>query len=161
MTSNATCPLAGGAGTYVSPPEPPSSINWDQTIPYALAGRWHHAKRRILLMGLIRETIFKLLAQHLVHNPLPPPPPPALRVPTLLNFTIHWDESSKSVFNKLATNIVTQKITHEQPSMLTTEEVEELPSMVSSHIKYLCRCYKDQNREDTEDFNTWRLRCCA
>ncbi|KAG8697876.1 hypothetical protein FRC11_014780, partial [Ceratobasidium sp. 423] len=49
----------------------------------------------------------------------------------------------------------------EQPGMLSSDEVAELPSMVSKHIKYLCRCYKDQNRDDADDFNTRRLNRCS
>ncbi|CCO37150.1 hypothetical protein BN14_11302 [Rhizoctonia solani AG-1 IB] len=46
-------------GNYVSPPEPVLEINWDQTVQHdAPAGRRRRAKRRVLLMALIRETIF-------------------------------------------------------------------------------------------------------
>ncbi|KAH7335571.1 hypothetical protein B0J17DRAFT_731422 [Rhizoctonia solani] len=161
LMTNTTRPPNGG-GSYVSPPEPPKPINWDQTIQYdEPAGRQRRARRRILLMALIRETIFKLLSRRSVHDPLPPPPPPGLRVPTMLEFAIRWDEYHKSIFNQLAADIVVQKISVEQPGMLTPEELNELPSMVSSHIKYLCRCYKDQNRDNAEDFNALRLRRCA
>ncbi|CUA72715.1 hypothetical protein RSOLAG22IIIB_10249 [Rhizoctonia solani] len=161
VATNTTHPANGG-GSYVSPPEPPEPISWDQTIQYdEPAGRQRRARRRILLMALIRETIFKLLSRRSVHDPLPPPPPPGLRVPTLLEFAIRWHEYYKSIFNQLAANIVVQKISIEQSGMLTPEELNELPSMVSSHIKYLCRCYKDQNRDDAEDFNALRLRRCA
>ncbi|CAE6387485.1 unnamed protein product [Rhizoctonia solani] len=150
-----------GSGTYVSPPEPTLPVNWDQTIQFdAPAGRKRRAKRHVLLMALIRETIFRLLSRHSVHDPLPPPPPPALRAPTIQNFAIRWEESSKSIFNELAARVVAEKIACEQPGMLTPDEVEELPALVSKHIKYLCRCYKDQNREDAEDFNTRRLNRC-
>ncbi|KDN41648.1 hypothetical protein RSAG8_07326, partial [Rhizoctonia solani AG-8 WAC10335] len=102
----------------MSPPEPPELVNWDQNIPYDVpAGRWHHAKWQVLLMGLIHEAIFKLLSQHSVHDPLPPPPPPSLQ----------------SIFNQLAANIVAQMISIKQPSMLTVEEIEELPSTITSH----------------------------
>ncbi|CUA75337.1 hypothetical protein RSOLAG22IIIB_05838 [Rhizoctonia solani] len=161
VATNTTRPANGG-GSYVSPPKPPKPINWDQTIQYdEPAGRQCRARRRILLMALIRETIFKLLSRRSVHDPLPPPPPPGLRVPTPLEFAIRWHEYYKSIFNQLAANIVVQKISIEQPGMLTPEELNDLPSMVSSHIKYLCRCYKDQNRDNAEDFNALRLRCCA
>ncbi|KDN46764.1 hypothetical protein RSAG8_04144, partial [Rhizoctonia solani AG-8 WAC10335] len=149
-------------GTHVSPPESPSPVNWDQNIQYnAPAGRRRRAERRVLIMALVRETIFWLLSRNSVHDPLPPPPPPGLRVPTKVNFGVRWQESSKSIFNQLAANIVAQTIVVEQPGMLSTNEVEELPTMVSKHVKYLCRCYKDQNREDTEDFNARRLNRCA
>ncbi|CCO34714.1 hypothetical protein BN14_08821 [Rhizoctonia solani AG-1 IB] len=158
---NVNHPTARG-GKHVSPPDPPAPVNWDQSTPFdEPAGRQRRARRRVLIMGLIRETIFKLLARKSVRDPLPPPPPPALRVPTLENFAIRWEESSKSVFNRLAISIVSQKIIHQQPEMLTPEETKELPSMVASHIKYLCQCYKDQNQDDAEEFNTRRLRCCG
>ncbi|KAG8726804.1 hypothetical protein FRC11_014465, partial [Ceratobasidium sp. 423] len=134
-------------GTHVSPPEPPPPINWDQDIQYnAPAGRRRRAERRVLIMGLIRETIFWLLSHSSVHDPLLPPPPSGLRVPTALNF---------------AADVVAQMITTEQPGMLSSDEVVELPSMVSKHIKYLCQCYKDQNRDDAEDFNAQRLNRCG
>ncbi|CAE6487538.1 unnamed protein product [Rhizoctonia solani] len=149
-------------GTYVSPPEPHSPINWDQGIQYdAPAGRRRRAERRVLIMGLIRETIFRLLSRSSVHDPLPPPPPSGLRVPTALNFGIRWQESEKSIFNRSAADVVAQIIAMEQPGMLSSDEAIELPSMVSKHIKYLCRCYKDQNRDDAEEFNVRRLSRCG
>ncbi|KAF8684339.1 hypothetical protein RHS04_01428 [Rhizoctonia solani] len=155
-------PIQANKGAHVSPPEPTLPINWDQTIQYnAPAGRRRRAKRHVLLMALIRETIFRLLARHSVHDPLPPPPPPSLRAPTITNFAVRWDESRKSIFNQLAAQIVAEKIVCDQPGMLTADEVESLPVLVSKHIKYLCRCYKDQNREDAEEFNARRLNRCG
>ncbi|CAE6444117.1 unnamed protein product [Rhizoctonia solani] len=161
MATNRPNPSTGG-GAYVSPPEPTLSVNWDQNIQYdAPAGRRRRAERRVLIMGLIRETIFRLLSRRSVHDPLPPPPPPSLRAPTELNFAVRWQESYKSIFNQLAADIVSQKITMEKPGMLSAAETEELRTMVSKHIQYLCRCYRDQNREDAEDFNTQRRNRCG
>ncbi|KAG8732175.1 hypothetical protein FRC11_000265 [Ceratobasidium sp. 423] len=161
MATNRPNPSTEG-GAYVSPPEPTLSVNWDQNIQYdAPAGRRRRAERRVLIMGLIHETIFRLLSRRSVHDPLPPPPPPSLRAPTEINFAFRWQESYKSIFNQSAANIVVQKIMTEKPGMLSANETEELPTMVSKHIQYLCRCYKEQNREDAEDFNTQRRNRCG
>ncbi|KAF8601120.1 hypothetical protein BDV93DRAFT_510387 [Ceratobasidium sp. AG-I] len=152
----------GRDDTFASPPKPPNPVNWDQTISFDMpAGRKRRAKRHVLLMGLIRETIFKLLSRRSVHDPLPAPPPPSLRAPSIHNFGVRWNESEKSIFNRLATNIVAQKITYDQPGMLTTQEMEDLIPMVNRHIKYLCRTYKSQIREDAEEFNARRLERCS
>ncbi|CAE6433989.1 unnamed protein product [Rhizoctonia solani] len=152
--------IAGGA--YVSPPEPAPPIDWNQDVQYdAPTGRRRRAERRVLIMGFIRETIFRLLSRTSVHDPLPPPPPLAIPVPTRLKYGVRWQESSKSTYNRLAAQVVAETIMTEQPGMLSDDEAAELPSMVSKHIKYLCRCYRDQNREDAEDFNARRLNRCG
>ncbi|KAG8714231.1 hypothetical protein FRC11_009328, partial [Ceratobasidium sp. 423] len=155
-------PANPGSQDYASPPEPPTPINWDQTIACEdPAGRRRRAKRIVLLMGLVRETFFRLLSRRSVHDPLPPAPPPGQKVPTDHNFGIHWYESAKSQFNQIAAHIVARRIAYENPGMLTDQEVESLQELATRHIKYLCRCYKNQNREDAEEFNTHRLLRCS
>ncbi|KEP48004.1 hypothetical protein V565_136830, partial [Rhizoctonia solani 123E] len=132
----------GGGGTYVSPPDPPKPINWDQS-------------------SLIRGMLGSMIKRTSNRDPLPHPPPASLRAPTEENFGIRGDENERSPFNQMAAKIVAEKIERDQPDLLTTTEKQELRAKVTKHIKYLCRRYKDDNRPDAEEFNQKRLKRCS
>ncbi|KAF8594172.1 hypothetical protein BDV93DRAFT_515987 [Ceratobasidium sp. AG-I] len=147
-----TKPSQKDQGGHTSPPEPPQDPTWNQSVPCTLpAGRRSRAQRHRLLLhlqGLIRETIFKLLGRKSVRDPLPPPPPVFVRAPTLVNFCIRWDENEKSVFNRIAASLIVQRLSGEQPAILTVDETKKLPGM-------------NQVREDAEDFRAGRLQRCS
>ncbi|KAG9091291.1 hypothetical protein FS749_016657 [Ceratobasidium sp. UAMH 11750] len=149
---------------YTSPPEPPKDPVWDQTVTCTLpAGRRARAARHTQILAMIREVMLKLLKIPPLKKggTLPPPPPPAVRVPTRDQFSLRWDETEKSQFNKIAAGILVQEISDNPPLVLTDSEIQQLPKMVQQHIRYLCRRYKNKNRADTEEFNARRLKNCS
>ncbi|KAG8714619.1 hypothetical protein FRC11_007777 [Ceratobasidium sp. 423] len=152
----------GGGGTYVSPPEPPKPINWDQSVVCDTpAGRQARARREVFLAGLIRGTLGSMLKRTSNREPLPHPPPASLRAPTNNEFGIRYEENERSPFNQMAANVVAERIIRDQLDLLTAAEKLELRRKVTKHIKYLCRRYKDENCSDAEEFNRRRLKRCS
>ncbi|KAG8691105.1 hypothetical protein FRC11_006760 [Ceratobasidium sp. 423] len=151
------------AGVYTSPPEPPKDPVWDQTVPCLLpAGRQARAVRHNMLLGLVREMILLLLQLPCFKRGtlLPAPPPASVRAPTRERYHIRWYETEKSPFNQAAAAILLQEII-QSGVQLTAEELRELPKMIEQHIRYLYRRYKNENRDDAEEFNAWRLKRCS
>ncbi|KAG8684711.1 hypothetical protein FRC08_013531 [Ceratobasidium sp. 394] len=111
----------------------------------------------------IRETILKMLGLNTLPkgSTLPAPPPSGVRAPTQDRFYIRWDQTEKTPFNKIAAGLVIQEMCNAEPNSLTAEEVKQLPKLVEQHIRYLCRRYKNENREDAGEFNAKRLKRCS
>ncbi|CAE6474955.1 unnamed protein product [Rhizoctonia solani] len=152
----------GAGGTYVSPPEPPKPVNWDQSVVCDTpAGRRARARREIFVAGLIRGALGSMLKRISNKEPLPDPPPASLRAPSEEEFGIRYNETERSPFNQMAAGIVAEKIVRDQPDLLTAVEKLELRTKVTKHLKYLCRRYKDENRPDAEEFNRRRLKRCS
>ncbi|KAG9114897.1 hypothetical protein FRC07_007608, partial [Ceratobasidium sp. 392] len=110
----------------------------------------------------IRREMNKLLKRKNNKQPLPPPPPPEIRYPTEENFGIRWEEMEKCLFNRMAADVVTEYLRrHWEAEALTKSELGELPRMVSDHIRYLCRTWKNVHREDAEDYKKAQLLSAA
>ncbi|KAG8708238.1 hypothetical protein FRC08_000048 [Ceratobasidium sp. 394] len=133
----------------VSPYSLPNQVNWDQGVAYTQpAGRQPRLARRILLLKEIRATIMKLLGCKDYKPPLPAPPANS-HFPTADNFGIRWEEKEKSLFNRLAANVVVEQfIRNWEGSELTASERDGLPRMVTEHIRYLCRIQNDSGKPD-------------
>ncbi|KAG9093141.1 hypothetical protein FS749_014997 [Ceratobasidium sp. UAMH 11750] len=162
MTPNA--PNHPQRSTHTSPPEPPIDPKWDQTVRCTLpAGRRARAARHTAILSSIRETILKMLDLTTLPkgSTLPAPPPSSVRAPTQDRFCIRWDQTEKTPFNKIAAGLVVQEMCNAEPNSLTAEEVKRLPKLVEQHIRYLCRRYKNENREDADEFNAKRLKRCS
>ncbi|KAG8732467.1 hypothetical protein FRC11_013453 [Ceratobasidium sp. 423] len=156
-TSKTQAEIKGKATSHISPPEPTLPIEWDQTVECLLpAGRQPHDKR----LGLIREYISTLLGRTSVKDPLPHPPPRSQPC-SLDKLGLRLDESEQSPYNLLVAKLIAQYIINHEPGLLSNEEIKSLPSLVSGHIKYLCRRYKNENRVDAEQFNRRRLKRCS
>ncbi|KAG9097336.1 hypothetical protein FRC06_007657 [Ceratobasidium sp. 370] len=98
-------------------------------------------KQCVALAGYIRIVIWQFLKLKKKADPLPHGPPPEVAAPTATAFYIKWDESEKSEFNAIAARIVAQQIVREFPSIC---DLDEMHSMVTSHIKYLRARYRCQ-----------------
>ncbi|KAG8692790.1 hypothetical protein FRC08_009536 [Ceratobasidium sp. 394] len=157
-------PEVPDTSAYTSPPKPPHDPVWNQSVPCTLpAGRRARAARHTEILAMVRERVLTLLKIPSLKKGyvLPPPPPPAVCAPTQENFSLQWDETEKSQFNKIAAGVLIQEITQDPFNDLTPAEVEQLPKMVQQHIRYLCRRYKNENRINAEEFNARRLKNCA
>ncbi|KAG9121132.1 hypothetical protein FRC07_003038 [Ceratobasidium sp. 392] len=145
------------------PPQPSEKENWDQSVPHnEPAGRQPRLARKVLISRVIRKTIMVLLKRTEKTQPLPPSPPDEIRYPTAENFGIRWEEMEKSLFNRLAAKVVVAQVCKEwKGSPLTEQESNELPGMVSEHIRYLCRCWKMSQKENAEALKRAQLKKAA
>ncbi|KAG8772878.1 hypothetical protein FRC12_002850 [Ceratobasidium sp. 428] len=134
------------------PPEPPVEENWDQSLPYdEPAGRQSRAPRRVLISSIIRKNLLQLLKRANKQTALPPPPPAEIQYPTEENFGIRYDEMEKSIFNRLAAEVVFKRVCKTwEGDALTKEEIADLPGQCKEHIRHLCRTWKKAQREDAE-----------
>ncbi|KAG8699255.1 hypothetical protein FRC08_005413 [Ceratobasidium sp. 394] len=142
-----------------SPPQPWPIPQWDQTVPCTIpAGRKSRPTPQIQLARHIRKTMLTLLKRPTHTSPLPPLPPDDVRYPTLNNFSIQFDQSETSFFNQMATNIAALQIRCDYPKRLSKQLTDQIPKMVTSHIWYLCRCYKSALKANADEQRAARLK---
>ncbi|KAG9094491.1 hypothetical protein FRC06_010759 [Ceratobasidium sp. 370] len=137
----------------VSPPKPRKEANWDQAVECSIpAGRQPCEVRRTMILGIIRKAIAELIGHTDKKKPLPLSPPTNVLFPTLQNFYIRWEESEKSLFNRLAAGIAIDYIKENwADENFTATEIADLTPMVAEHIRYLCRIVKRANRPDAKE----------
>ncbi|KAG8719988.1 hypothetical protein FRC09_010284 [Ceratobasidium sp. 395] len=142
------------------PSQPPAEEKWDQSVPHNdPAGKQAREARRVFISRAIREIIMQLLKRADKTQPLPDSPPDEIRYPTENNFGIRWEETKKSIFNRIAAEIVLKKVCAKwEGDALTPEELKELPAQVSEHIRYLCRIWKNAQQEDAENLKKAQLK---
>ncbi|KAG8779701.1 hypothetical protein FRC12_023932 [Ceratobasidium sp. 428] len=142
-----------------SPPEPRPLPKWDQTVPCTIpAGRKSRTKPRVRLTRFVRKTLLTLLNRPTRTSPLPPLPADDVRYPTLDKYSIRFDQSETSIFNQMAANIAALKIRRDYPGKLTKSMADGIADMVTSHIRYLCRCYKSELKDDANELRAVRLK---
>ncbi|KAG8778634.1 hypothetical protein FRC12_024879 [Ceratobasidium sp. 428] len=142
------------------PSQPPAEETWDQSVPHNdPAGKQAREARRVFISGAIRKTIMQLLKRTDKKQPLPDSPPDEIRYPTENNFGIRWEETHKSIFNRLAADIVFKKVCADwEGDALTPEELKELPAQVSEHVRYLGRTWKTAQHEDAKELKKIQLK---
>ncbi|KAG8735819.1 hypothetical protein FRC10_010106 [Ceratobasidium sp. 414] len=142
-----------------SPPQPRAIPQWDQTVPCTVpAGRKSRPTVHVKLARHIRSTMLALLKRLTRASPLPPLPPDDVRYPTLNNFSIRFDQSETCFFNQIAANIAALQIRRDYPAKLPEQLVKQIPEMVTSHIRYLCRCYKSELKANGDELRATRLK---
>ncbi|KAG9096250.1 hypothetical protein FRC06_008872 [Ceratobasidium sp. 370] len=142
-----------------SPPQPRPIPRWDQSVPCTIpAGRKSRATPRVQLARHIRKTLQVLLMRRTRTSPFPPLPADNIRYPTLGKYSIRFDQSENSIFNQIAANIATLQIRRDYPGRLSDHLIKEIPEMVTSHIRYLCRCYKSNLKADADALWAARLK---
>ncbi|KAG8688444.1 hypothetical protein FRC09_012908 [Ceratobasidium sp. 395] len=131
-----------------SPPKPRETVNWDQEVPCTLpAGRDSREDRRNTLLAMVRKVIAELIGHVDKTKPRPPSPPTNVKFPTVNAFYIRWEETEKSMFNRLAAGIAVDHILeNNEDANFTEAETADLPAMVAEHIRYLCREVRKANR---------------
>ncbi|KAG8695488.1 hypothetical protein FRC08_007744 [Ceratobasidium sp. 394] len=135
-----------------SPPKPRKETNWDQSVPCSIpAGRQPRLARRTLILGIVRKAVAELIGHVDKKKPLPPSPPTNVLFPTLQSFYIRWEETEKSLFNRLAIGIAVDYIRGNwADENFTEDEIVDLTPMVAEHIRYLCRTVKQANQPDAK-----------
>ncbi|KAG9098032.1 hypothetical protein FRC06_006906, partial [Ceratobasidium sp. 370] len=145
--------------TRPSPPQPRPIPQWDQTVPCTVsAGRKSRPTLRVQMAQYIRKTLQILLKRPTRTSPLPPLPPDDVRYPTLSNYCIRFDESETSWFNQLAANIAALQVRRDFPGRLPKSLADDTLEMVTSHIRYLSRCYKASLKADADELRAARLK---
>ncbi|KAG9121838.1 hypothetical protein FRC07_002042 [Ceratobasidium sp. 392] len=139
------------------------TIEWKQDkMDERPAGRRAQNPTRLLLLGYIRQAILALLGRKNRKEPLPDGPPDNIASPTEAMFYVKWTEREKSVFNKVAANIVASKVIKDWPDLCSEDDRDSLHAMATQHIRYLIKLYKRQRlpTDDPEE-RARRLRCSA
>lgn len=110
--------------------------------------------------GYIRHIMFEKLEREGPSDPLPPSAPPEIAAPTPNSFFLRWEESEKSQFNATAARIVTDQVCEDWPGIFNYITFDEIFDMVSLHIKYLIRTYREQNDPNAVPKEELRRRRC-
>ncbi|KAG8725385.1 hypothetical protein FRC09_000596 [Ceratobasidium sp. 395] len=91
-------------------------------------------------------------------SPLSPLPADNVQYPTLNNYSIQFNQSKTSIFNQMAANIAALKVQREYPGKLSKSAANGSTDMVTSHIRYLCRCYKSELKDNTDELQAIHLK---